>query len=116
MKKVKIAFAANEANHPRHEAALEKFSSVLDLQRSGNLMLAEMLNIDTDEPEYVMMAFWEEANGDKRVVPFGKLFVDPETNERYAYPDGYGGYNGISDGDEEAETTDDPGTAKSVSG
>ena len=107
IKKVRIAFAANEAEHPRHELALERFGSLIDLNRSGDLMLVEMKNVDDGELEYIAMARWQDPEtGDHRVVPFAKLFVHNDPNERYAFPDGEGGYNGLNDEeDDDAEAT-----------
>jgi len=84
----------------------------MDLNRDGNLMLVEMLNLNTKELEYITMAYWTDPEtGDKRVVPFAKLFVNYDPNELYAFPDGEGGFNGVEDEDvaaeDEAEATDD---------
>ena len=112
LKKQRIAFAANDKDSPRHELALERFGSVLDLNRAGDLMLAEMKHVSTGELHYIMMAYWTDPDTtDQRVVPFSRLFVDFEKDNLYAFPDGEGGYHGMKEGHgdgTEATPTDDP--------
>ena len=93
VEKVSFPFASNDRDDNRHELALERMASVIDLNRSGSMMLAEMQDTDTGAVEYVLLGSWtDKATKQTTVIPFGKLFVDPQDTPVYAFPDGEGSY------------------------